>query len=86
MHNVLMPRSTNTTVLTRRGQTVVPAAIRRRHGLEDGDRLCWIDDGEVIRVVPLSEDPVAALDGCAAGEDLVESLLRSRAEDREREG
>lgn len=74
-----------TTVITRRGQTVVPAAIRRRHGLSDGDRLYWIDDGTTIRVVPVPEDPVEALTGCGDGEGLVETLLEDRAEDRERE-
>lgn len=74
-----------TTVITRRGQTVVPAAIRRRHQLSDGDRLYWIDDGETIRVVPVPEDPVAALSGRGEGEDLVATLLEDRAEDRERE-
>lgn len=72
-------------MITRRGQTVVPAAVRRRHGLGDGARLYWIDDGETIRVVPVPDDPVAALHGSGAGERLVEALLQARAEDRERE-
>lgn len=85
MYSLAMARDTGTTVITRRGQTVVPAAIRRRHGLEDGARLYWVDDGETIRVVPMPEDPVAALEGSGAGENLVESLLRARAQDRARE-
>lgn len=31
---------------------VVPAAIRKKHGLDPGDILVWQDLGEEIRVVP----------------------------------
>jgi bifunctional DNA-binding transcriptional regulator/antitoxin component of YhaV-PrlF toxin-antitoxin module len=73
------------TSVTKRGQTNIPVEIRRRHHIEDGDRLAWLDDGETIRVVPLpAGDPVAVLRGAGRGEKLTEELLRSRREDRER--
>jgi AbrB family looped-hinge helix DNA binding protein len=74
-----------TTTLTKRAQTVVPAAIRQRHNVKPGDTLAWIDDGETIKVIPLPRDPIRALRGCAKGEGLVQRLLESRREDRERE-
>jgi len=74
-----------TTTVTKRAQTVVPAAIRQQHNIQAGDTLAWIDDGETIKVVPLPQDPVHALRGCAKGEALVERLLASRKEERERE-
>ncbi len=70
--------------VSRRGQTVVPATIRKRHGIRAGDRLVWLDDGEVIRVIPVPADPVAALRGCGRGERLVERLLETRQDDRNR--
>lgn len=73
------------TSVSKRGQTVIPAAIRRRYKIAEGDRLVWIDDGETIRVVPLPADPIAALRGHGRGEGLVELLLQSRQEDRERD-
>ena len=73
-----------TTTVTKRGQTVVPAAIRRRHNIQPGDVLAWIDDGE-IKVVPVPQDPIHALRGCARGEALLEQLLALRREERERE-
>ncbi len=73
------------TTITKRAQTAIPAAIRKRYGLKGGDSLGWIDDGQVIRVVPIPADPIQALRGCARGERLVEQLLRARKEDRERE-
>jgi AbrB family looped-hinge helix DNA binding protein len=74
-----------TTTVTKRAQTVVPAAIRQQHNIQPGDVLAWIDDGETIKVIPLPRDPVDALRGCAKGEGLVRQLLASRREERERE-
>ena len=73
------------TSVTRRGQTVIPAVIRKRHHIEDGARLVWLDDGETIKVIPVPKDPVRALRGCGRSEQLVERLLAARREDRDRE-
>jgi AbrB family looped-hinge helix DNA binding protein len=73
------------TSVTKKGQTNIPAEIRKRHSIKEGDRLVWLDDGEVIRVVPLPADPVRALRGAGRGEDLVNRLLLNRREDRLRE-
>ncbi|MDH3402356.1 MAG: AbrB/MazE/SpoVT family DNA-binding domain-containing protein [Acidobacteriota bacterium] len=72
------------TVVSKRGQTVVPAAIRRRHQIHEGDRLAWLDDGSTIRVVPLAADPIKALRGAGKSGRLTERLLAERAEDRRR--
>jgi AbrB family looped-hinge helix DNA binding protein len=71
------------TTITKRAQTVVPAALRKRYGIKGGDYLEWIDDGQVIKVIPIPADPIEALRGSARGENLVERLLESRREDRE---
>ena len=70
------------TAVTKRGQTVIPALIRKRYRIEEGDSLVWIDDGTSIRVVPVARDPIRALRGRGRGERLVDRLLASRAEDR----
>ncbi len=74
------------TTITKRGQTVLPAALRRRYGVEGGGVLQWIDTGEGIRVIPLPADPVAALRGAAKGERLSARLRDARRGDREHEG
>ena len=73
------------TSVTKRGQTVIPAAIRRRYKINEGDTIMWLDDGNGIRVVPIARDPVAALRGRGRGEGLVEKLRHARREDRDRE-
>jgi AbrB family looped-hinge helix DNA binding protein len=70
------------TTVTKRGRTVIPAAIRRRHQLQEGGYLLWIDDGESIRVVPIPADPLSALRGRGRGEGLLERLLTERREER----
>lgn len=71
--------------VTRRGQTVIPAPIRRRHQIREGDRLVWLDDGDTIRVVPVPPDAIRTLRGSGRGERLGEALRASRAEDRDRD-
>lgn len=73
------------TTVTRRGQTNIPAAIRRRHDIKEGDRITWLDDGETIRIVPVPADPIRALRGSGRGRSLVTALLRQRRHDRERD-
>lgn len=71
------------TTLTRRGQTVVPALIRKRYDIRAGDQLVWLDDGQNIKVIPVPSDPIRALRGAGRGERLVEKLLSSRQVDKQ---
>ncbi|MFQ5434831.1 MAG: AbrB/MazE/SpoVT family DNA-binding domain-containing protein [Anaerolineae bacterium] len=73
------------TSITSRGQTVVPAQIRKRYDIQPGDQLAWLDDGKTITVLPVPADPIKALWGRGRGEELVKALLSKRQEDRRRE-
>ncbi len=73
------------TSITKRGQTVVPAAIRKRYQISEGDRLVWLDDGSTIRVVPVPADAIKALRGCGKGEKLLQRLVAERQEERARD-
>ena len=73
------------TAVTKRGQTVIPAAIRKRYRIDNGAHLVWLDDGETIRVVPVTDDPLQSLRGRGRGKKLTERLLSERRKDRDRE-
>jgi AbrB family looped-hinge helix DNA binding protein len=49
------------TKVSSRGQTAIPAQIRKKYGINGNSKLQWIDEGEIITVVPISEDPIKAL-------------------------
>jgi AbrB family looped-hinge helix DNA binding protein len=70
---------------TSKGQLVIPAEIRRRHGIEAGTRVKFLED-EFGRIVlqPITEDYVDRVMGCLAeGPDLLERWeAEHRKEDR----
>lgn len=40
-----------TATLTEKGQVVIPAEIRARHGLSPGTQVEFVDDGGIIRLI-----------------------------------
>ena len=70
------------TTVTSRGQTVVPAKIRKDHQIHPQTQLEWIDDGETIRVVPLPLDTIRSAKGLSKG--LHQKLLKEREQERRR--
>jgi len=70
--------------VTVRGQTAIPAAIRRRYNIKAKTKIEWIDDGHTITVMPIPQDPIKALKGRYKDTDLLQALLKSRKEERKR--
>jgi bifunctional DNA-binding transcriptional regulator/antitoxin component of YhaV-PrlF toxin-antitoxin module len=67
--------------ITSRGQTVVPAAIRRALGLDASQKLQWLMCSDGIRVVPVKADPIAAFMGSGKGGN-TQSLIDDRNAER----
>ncbi len=70
--------------ITGRGQTVIPAAIRRQFNLTPADRLEWLVENNNLRVVPVKKNPIDAFRGNGTG-GAVERLLADRRKDRQSE-
>lgn len=68
------------TTLSDRGQTAIPARIRKRFKLKAHQQLEWADDGKVIYVLPVAKDPIAAFRG-STSKGVTKALLASRQED-----
>jgi AbrB family looped-hinge helix DNA binding protein len=70
--------------ITERGQTVIPAEIRRQFKLTPSERLEWIIESDGLRVVPVHIDPIRAFRGQGKG-GTAARLLEDRIADRIRE-
>jgi AbrB family looped-hinge helix DNA binding protein len=58
-----MPSTNAESTVTERGQTAIPARIRRRLGLKSGQKLSWVENGSMISLIPSCEDPIQAFRG-----------------------
>jgi AbrB family looped-hinge helix DNA binding protein len=72
---------------TSKGQLVVPAALRRKHGIETGTRVRFLEDqfGRIV-LQPNTEQYVDRVMGCLAGEpDLLEKWEKEHRKEGERD-
>ncbi len=73
------------TTLTQRGQTAVPALIRKILHLKAHTKLEWGLTSQGITVMPIPEDPIKEMRGILKGYKLTKSLLEERKKEREYE-
>lgn len=52
MQPLKAPRQFHTSQLTRKGQVTIPAEIRRQLGLQQGDKVAFVQDGDTVTVKP----------------------------------
>jgi AbrB family looped-hinge helix DNA binding protein len=76
--------TTMRSTITERGQTVIPAEIRRMFHLSPADRLEWVVEDAGIRVIPVHDDPVLAFRGRGKG-GATARLLAERRQDQDKE-
>ena len=73
------------TKVSERGQTQIPAEIRKQLGIEPEQELEWSFSNGVITVRPVPKDPVAAFRGAGNKSYTSRELLKDRREERARE-
>jgi len=72
---------------TSKGQLVVPAKLRRKHGIEAGTRVRFLEDqfGRIV-LQPITEDYVDRVRGCLAeGSDLLAAWEKEHRREGERD-
>lgn len=71
---------------TSKGQLVIPAELRRKHGIGTGTRVRFLEDhfGRII-LQPITEEYIDRVMGClAGGPDLLSSWEKEHRKERER--
>ena len=71
--------------VTTRGQVSIPSEIRKKFNIEPESRVEWVVKGNVIKVIPLPKDPVAAFRGRGSRKYSTERLIEERRAEREKE-
>ncbi len=71
---------------TSKGQLVIPAELRRKHGIEAGTRVKFLEDhfGRIV-LQPITEDYVDRVMGClASGPDMLEEWKKEHRKEGKR--
>jgi len=69
------------TLLTEKGQILIPIQIRKKYGLKPGSKVIVSDDGQGIMVTPFTATSIRNLAGILKGKNLSKALLESRKKD-----
>ena len=88
VYNLLERRnSMATTVVTTKGQVVIPSKIRRKYNIKRGTKLYIEERGEEIVLKPVTPEYFEKLAGILPTKGkLSKALLQERSADKEREG
>ena len=73
---------TETSVVTTKGQLVIPARLRRRFGIKKGTMVTFTEDGGRIILQPVTREFIRGLRGSLPGKP---SALAALLEERQRE-
>jgi AbrB family looped-hinge helix DNA binding protein len=74
---------TETSVVTTKGQLVIPARLRRRFGIKKGTMVTFTEDGGRIIVQPVTREFIRGLRGSLPGEpSALAALLAERQRER----
>jgi AbrB family looped-hinge helix DNA binding protein len=72
-----------TSVVTTKGQLVIPARLRRRFGIKKGTRVTFVEDAGRIIVQPLTREFIRGLRGSLqGGPTALAALLEERKRER----
>ncbi|MEW6027032.1 MAG: AbrB/MazE/SpoVT family DNA-binding domain-containing protein [Planctomycetota bacterium] len=75
-----------TTVVTAKGQIVIPSKVRNHYGIKKGTHLCIIEKKDEIVLKPLTHDYFSKMAGILQSKkSLVQELIADRARDKESE-
>ncbi len=73
-----------TVMITNHGRVTIPAQLRKRYGLKDGDFVIFVEDEGTFKIIPVL--PIEKLrENSYTAEEMATSMKETRREDLERE-
>ena len=73
-----------TSVITSKGQIVIPVKIRRKYGMKNGTKVAFIEQGDKLIVQPLDKDYFNKLAGILDEKGkMLKSLMQDKRKERE---
>ena len=71
--------------VTTKGQLVIPSKLRRKFGIKPGTRVNFFEDGDGIKIVPVTSETIKANIGFLGndGPSLLKALMEEKKTDRE---
>jgi len=73
-----------TSIVTVKGQIVVPAKIRKKFGIKKGTKIAFIEQNNKLIIQPLDKSYFEALAGMLGTEgDMLKSLMEDKKQERE---
>ena len=71
--------------ISSKGWVVIPAKLRKKYDLNPGDQIHVVDYGDVVCLVPATEEPVTPAAGLLKGRgSLTKALLKEHRQERRR--
>ena len=74
----------NVVKVTNRGMITIPASLRKKYGLRDGDQVIVVEDEGMLKIIPL-ESIESLQNRSITTKEMLEILKRSREEELELE-
>jgi len=73
-----------TSIVTSKGQVVIPAKIRRKFGIHIGTKIQFAEDNGEIKMIPITEETIDSNRGLfGSGGKLLKSLLEEKRKEKE---
>ncbi len=77
------PMKIEASVVTTKGQLVIPARLRRRFGIKKGTMVTFVEDGGRIIVQPVTREFIRGLRGSLkSGPSALDHLIKERTRER----
>jgi AbrB family looped-hinge helix DNA binding protein len=72
-----------TSIMTSKGQILVPKRLRRKMNMKPGSRIAFIEQGDDLLIQPLDKSYFEKFAGILSGKgDLIKELMKEKARER----